>query len=86
MELEQLGEPGGGELIEICEGLGEGLEPREALRVRGRAGREGLGVGDWEGPLPAGLAEEFSVLLEDLEALLLKRRVSFGMMRVGNKG
>ena len=70
MEPEELGDPGGAELVEARVRLGEVLEPLEAARVRGRGGRERLGVGR-EGLLSvAGLGEELGVLLEDLEVFL----------------
>jgi hypothetical protein len=72
VELEELGDSGGGGLVELLVRPGEVLEPLEVARVRGRRRGEGLGVRRLEGvALSAGLREELGVLLEDLEVLLL---------------
>jgi len=75
VELEERVDPVHGRRVGAGVGLGEGLEPREVARVRGRVGREGLGVGRSVLPpilllLMAGLREELGVLLEDLQVLL----------------
>ena len=74
VELEERVDPVHGRRVGAGVGLGEGLEPREVARVRGRVGREGLGVGRSVLPplllLVAGLREELGVLLEDLQVLL----------------
>jgi hypothetical protein len=69
---QELGDSGGGGLVELLVRPGEVLEPLEVARVRGRRRGEGLGVRRLEGvALSAGLREELGVLLEDLEVLLL---------------
>lgn len=70
MEPEELGDPGLAGQVEALERFREVLEPLKAPRVRGRGGREGLGVGgEWVLSV-AGLREELGVLLEDLEVFL----------------
>lgn len=70
MEPEELGDPGGAELVEARVRLREVLEPLEVARVRaGRLG-EGLGVRGQAVRAVAGLREELGVLLEDLEVFL----------------
>jgi hypothetical protein len=71
VELEERVDPVHGGHVGAEVRLGEGLEPREVARVRGRGRGEGLRVGRGEGGvLVAGLREELGVLLEDLEILL----------------
>ena len=74
VELEERVDPVHGRRVGAGVGPGEGLEPREVARVRGRVGRERLGVGRSVLPplvlLVAGLREELGVLLEDLQVLL----------------
>ena len=70
MEPEELGDPGGAELVEARVRLGEVLEPLEVARVcAGRLG-ERLGVRGQAVRAVAGLCEELGVLLEDLEVFL----------------
>ena len=75
VELEELGDAGLAGVRDAAERAGEVLEPREGLRVDGRAAGQGLRVGGQVGLLVgmAGLGEEARVLVEDLEGFLKSR-------------